>query len=88
MTENRDDPTKSKDPSGWNDPGRWNRGVMGGKSPLQVQLEKELEEKRKQHALQNPTQPRKPLKWYWWAAILGVIVLWTTLSFLTYDWAA
>lgn len=61
---------------------------MGGKSPLQIQMEKELEEKRRQHELENPKAPRKPLKWYWWVAIAVGLALWSTVSFLTYDWTA
>lgn len=58
---------------------RWYRGMMGGKSPIQKQLEQELEERR----AANPTfkPPRKPLKWYWWLAIFVGVVVWIGAAF-------
>ena len=63
---------------------RWYRGLMGGKSRLQLDLERELAEKR----AQNPKIERPPLKWYWWIAIVAGLVLWTVIAFTTYDFSS
>ncbi len=58
---------------------RWYRGLMGGKSPIQRQLEKELEERRAAHPKFKAA--RKPLKWYWWVAIGLGLLLWIAVAF-------
>ena len=65
--------------------------LFRGKSELQRRLERELEEKQRAFDAENPAPPtpkRKPLKWYWWVAIIAGVTAWTALSFLTYDWTA
>lgn len=58
---------------------RWYRYLMGGKSSLQRQLEKELEERRAREFKPK----RAPLKWYWWVLIVLGLGLWTALAFWT-----
>ena len=60
---------------------RWYRGLMGGKSDLERQLEKELAEKRARH----PRPKRKPLAAKWWLLIALGLIVWTALAFWTYE---
>ena len=61
---------------------RWYRGLMGGKSSLQRQLEKELEARR----AVNPRPKRAPLKWYWWILIALGLGIWTLAAFWVDGW--